>query len=293
MSAKQTRSRYVAIIFQILFSILLGLLPGAEKPADTVFTNGFIYTADSRHSIAQAIAVRDDKIVFVGSNTAAKSFIGPKTVYIDLDSKMMLPGFTDAHCHADEGGIQDLYEITFADVTTANVKDYLRQLADFVKASPNLSGYRGMGWVNGAAPGIGPLATDLDRIVHDKPAILRSQDGHSVWVNSKTLELANITKRTPDPPNGKIERLADGQPAGTLRESAIGLIEGVIPPYTIQQYESAILHYQKAVAGPLGITQVFVPGLAANGIQMAAYENLARSGRLTVRFRAAATLSPG
>jgi hypothetical protein len=267
--------------------------PGSENAADTVFTNGFVYTADSQHRVAQAIAVRDGEIIFVGSNSGARAFIGAKTTLVDLGSKMVLPGFTDAHCHADMGGIQDLYEISFTDANSPAIQDYLHQLADFVKARPDLPGYRGMGWVNGAAPGIGPLATDLDTIVRDKPVALRSQDGHSVWVNSKALEMAHLSKSTADPPNGKIERLPDGRPSGTLREAAVDLVGSVIPPYRLEQYEEAILHFQKKIAGPFGITQIFLPGLPANGIQMVAYENLAKSGNLTVRFRAAATLNPG
>jgi hypothetical protein len=122
--------------------------------------------------------------------------------------------------------------------------------------------------------------------------VLRSQDGHSVWVNNKTLKLAHLSKNTADPPNGKIERMPDGRPSGTLREAAMGLVDKVIPPYTRQQYEAAILHYQKTIAGPLGITQVFVPGLSTNSLQLAAYENLAKAGRLTMRVRAAIVLNP-
>ena len=286
------RLRFPALTLLIALFWTQIILPVAETPADMVFTNGFIYTLDSRHSVAEAIAVRGETIVFVGSNSAVRSFIGPKTIRVDLKSRMLMPSFTDAHTHIDTGGIQDLYEISFTDLANATLKDYLRQINAFVKASPGLRGYTGMGWVNGVAPGIGPLAADLDRIVPDKPVVLRSQDGHSAWANSKTLELAHLSKSTANPPNGKIERLPDGRPSGTLREAAMGLVDKVIPPYTQQQYEAALLHYQKTVAGPLGITQVFVPGLPANSPQLAAYENLAKAGKLTMRIRAAVVLNP-
>lgn len=296
MTFRELRARWGALVLTIVLAVACTSVPvgiGGENAAETVFTNGFIYTVDSHHHVEQAIAVRDGEIVFVGGNAAARAFIGPKTTVVDLNSKMVLPGFTDAHSHADMGGIQDLYELSFTNANNPTIQDYLRQLADFVKAHPDLPVYRGMGWVNGAAPGIGPLATDLDTVMRDKPVVLRSQDGHSVWVNSKTLELAKITQGAPDPPDGKIERLSDGRPSGTLREAATGPVGGVIPPYTLEQYEAAILNFQKKIAGPFGITQVFIPGLAVNGVQMAAYESLARSGKLTVRFRAAATLNPG
>jgi predicted amidohydrolase YtcJ len=253
------RCTLALIVLAILCASLFVAMSGKE-PADTVFTNGFVYTEDSHHSVVQAVAVRDGEIIFVGSNTGAKAFVGPKTVLVNLGLKMMLPGFTDAHCHADAGGIQDLYEISFTTANNPAIQDYLHQLADFVKARPDLTGYRGMGWLNGSAPGIGPLATDLDKIVRDKPVVLRSQDGHSVWVNSKALQLAHIAKGTPDPPGGKIERLSDGSPSGTLREAAMDPIGSIIPSYTLEQYEAAILHFQKEIAGPFGITQVFVPG---------------------------------
>ncbi len=276
----------------LLFVIAQCGLAGTPAPADTIFFNGVIYTADKAHAIAQAVAIRDDKIVFVGNDSRAQSYIGPKTIQINLKSRLLMPAFTDAHAHLDQGGIQALYEISFTDVINATLKDYLRQIGDFAKAFPGLRGYRGMGWVNGVAPGIGPLASDLDRIIPAKPVVLRSQDGHSVWINSKALELAHITKSTKDPQNGKIERLPNGIPAGTLREEAMSLVNNVIPAYTQQQYEDAIVYFQKTVAGPLGITQIFVPGLPLGGPQMAAFASLARSGKLSMRIRTAAVISP-
>jgi predicted amidohydrolase YtcJ len=258
-----TDSRRVHFWRALSFLCLLLLIlaptesPGGEQVADIVFTNGRIYTIDTQHTRLQAMALRDGKIAFVGPNSASRVFIG-----------------------------------TFTDVNTATTSDYLNQIAAFVKAKPDLPGYRGMGWVNGAAPGIGPLATDLDTIVPNKPVVLRSQDGHSLWANSRALELGHVTKSTPDPPNGKIERLPDGRPSGTLREAAMGSLDNVIPAYMPHQYEAAILHFQKDIAGPLGITQVFIPGLEVNSPQFAAYENLAQAGKLTLRIRAAVTVNP-
>jgi predicted amidohydrolase YtcJ len=294
MTADGLRTRFWrSLSFLCLLWVILAPTgtPG-QQTADIVLSNGGIYTVDSQHTRAEAMAVRNGEIVFVGTNSGARPFMGTGTAQIDLRGKTVLPAFTDAHCHLDSGGIQDLYEISFTDVNTAAIKDYLKQMAAFVKANPDLPGYRGMGWVNGAAPGIGPLAADLDTIVRNKPVILRSQDGHSVWANSRALELAHITKATTDPPNGKIERLPDGRPSGTLREAAMGSLDNVIPAYTPHQYEAAILHFQRDIAGPLGITQVFIPGLAVNSPQFAAYENLAQAGKLTLRIRAAVTVNP-
>ena len=163
-----------------------------------------------------------------------------------------------------------------------------------------MAGYRGMGWEDAVAPGLGPLATDLDTVVADKPVVLRSVDGHSAWVNSEALRLAGITRATPDPKGGRIERLPDGTPAGTLREpAAIDLVDAVIPPYTEQQLRDAVLHFQETVAQPFGMTQIFNAAvelgrgtITGGAAESAVWEQLARSGELTMRVRGAILLHP-
>jgi len=262
------------------------------RAADTVLTNGHVYTVDRHHSVAQAIAIRNGKIVFVGSSRAARAYVGPATSVVDLGGKVVLPAFTDAHMHPTMGALTGLYEIQFTNFFDPTIEEYLDTVADFVAAHPDLAGYRGGGWVNGVAPGIGPLASDLDAVCPDKPVILTSQDYHSVWVNSKTLELAGITADTPDPANGKIERLPDGTPSGTLRESAMDLVATVIPDYTLAQYEEAIEYFQRDVAAPVGLTQVLDAKMAPGSTACAAFENLAKQGKLTMRVQGALELHP-
>jgi predicted amidohydrolase YtcJ len=270
-----------------------GPAAASVKPADTLFTHGYIYTVDRHHSVAQAVAVRDGKIVFVGSNAKGKAFRGSRTKVVNLGGKMVLPSFTDAHMHATGGALQELYAISFTNFYDPTIQEYLDIIAAFAKSHPDMVGYSGSGWLNGTAPGIGPLATDLDKVVSDKPVVLNSQDGHSVWVNSKALQMAGITKDTPDPANGKIERLPDGTPSGTLRESAESLVADVIPDYSLAEYEAAILHFQKDTAAPLGLTQAFLAVMRPKSTECAAYEDLAKRGKLTMRVRGALYIVPG
>ncbi len=271
----------------------------AATPADTVFLHGTVYTVDPARPWAQAVAVRHGRIVFVGGDVRAQRLVGASTEIVDLDGTLVLPGFTDAHMHPTYGAILELYQIILftADPT---VQKYLDIVKDFVAAHPDMPGYRGMGWQESVVPGLGPLATELDTVVGDKPVILRDGDGHSAWVNSKALQLAGITKDTPDPKGGRIERLPDGTPSGTLREpAAIALVDDVVPEYTEQQIRAAILHFQETVARPLGITQVFsaalelgkgtITGGAAEG---AVWEQLARERKLTMRVRDAILMDP-
>jgi len=294
------RSRLYLVALLALVAAALVLPASAlakNKPADTVFKNGYIYTVNPGGRVASAVAVMNGKIVYVGSNQGANAFVGPSTKVVKLGGKMKLPGFIDAHAHASMT-VSGLYSVLLYGMTS--VDEYVAAVAEFAGANPGMDVIRGQGWSNTVVPGIGPLASALDTVVGDKPVSIMSEDGHSYWVNSKALELAGITGATPDPVNGVIERLpgteaADppyGTPAGTLRETAAKLVTDLLPDYSVQQYKDGVAYYQHDVAAPLGITSVFDPLMYAgsNGVQ--ALEEMADADELTVRFRAALALTP-
>jgi predicted amidohydrolase YtcJ len=269
----------------------------SRRPADTVFKNGYIYTVNPGHRVAQAVAVRHGKIVYVGSNRGARAFVGPSTKVVQLDGRMMLPGFIDSHIHASMS-VSGLYSVLLYGL--ASVDEYVAAVAEFAAANPDMDVIRGQGWSNTVAPDNGPLASALDAVVSDRPVAIMSEDGHSTWVNGKALELAGITSQTADPEDGVIERLPGseatdppyGTPSGTLRETAANLVTDLLPDYSVEQYQDGIRYFQHEVAAPLGITTVFDPLLYAgsNGVQ--ALESMAASGELTVRFRGALALTP-
>ena len=193
-----------------------------EKKSDLIFKNGSVYTVDNNRTWAQAVAITDGQIVFVGSNEGVESHIGRETVVVELDGKMILPGFVEAHAHPSHAmdlvGNISLYSLE-------SVEEYRKAIAEFVERHPNMEYYRGSGWADTLFPNLGPTKDILDAIIPDRPIAIVSYDGHSMWVNSVTLEMAQITEDTPDPEGGRIERDPDtGLPSGTLRETAFKLI---------------------------------------------------------------------
>ena len=290
---------WVGALLTLLTAALI--LPAAatakNKPADTVFKNGYVYTVNPGERVAQAVAVKDGKIVFVGSNRGAAAFVGPSTKVVKLDGKMMLPGFIDSHIHASMS-VSSVYSVQLYGMKS--VDEYVAAVADFAADNPDLSAIRGQGWDNTVVPGKGPLASSLDAAVSDKPVALQSGDYHSTWVNTKALELAGITGATPDPEDGVIERIDGtqatdppyGTPSGTLRESAGGLVTDLLPDYTLEQYKTGVTYFQEEVAAPLGITTVFDPAMEIGSIGVRALEEMAATGELTVRYRGALVLAP-
>ncbi|RST71529.1 amidohydrolase [Siminovitchia acidinfaciens] len=255
--------------------------------ADLIFYNGNIYTVDKDRSQAEAVAVAAGKILFVGSNKDAKQFENNETEIVDLQGKMVLPGFFDSHTHASMGGVEALFTVDL------NNCESQQEAADAVKKymdnKPDAEIIIGVGWGNAIGTGIGPRKEVLDEIAPNVPVCLYSEDHHSAWVNSKALELAEITAETVNPKGGVIERdPSTGEPSGTLRESAMNLIE--IPDYTVEQYKKGILAYQK-MAAACGITSAHEPFMK-NGNVIKAYSELEKEGKLTIRYRNSLYVDP-
>jgi predicted amidohydrolase YtcJ len=250
--------------------------------ASRVFRNGWVYTVDERRSWAEALAIANGTIIFVGEDAGAEVFIGPDTEVIDLNGRMMLPGFFDSHVHLASGGLQELQcnlvGLRELDGVLAAVKSYVEA------EGPNAAGWiRGAGWDSAFIQN--PDKRWLDEIAPDRPIYLNCMDGHSAWVNSEALELAGITHRTPDPPAGRIERDPEtGEPTGWLMDYAAQLIKDVMPKANLEE-KIAGLQAGIALAHGFGITSVIEPGLDEEMI--APYVALADRGELNIRLRAA------
>ena len=258
-----------------------------EKKSDLVLKNGSFYTVDKNRTWAQAIAVSEGQIVYVGSNAGVEAFIGLETVVNDLGGKMVLPGFVEAHAHPSHAmdlvGNISLYLLY-------TLEDYEQAITAFVDSHPGREFYRGSGWADTFFPNLGPKKEILDLILPDKPIALISYDGHSVWANSAALERARINRDTPDPEGGRIERDPEtGEPSGTLRETACNLIWDVFPDYSLEERKNALLAYQE-MAAEAGITMSHDAMLDSQSI--AAFNSLASEGLLKIRFRGSITLDP-
>ena len=278
-------------------TLLLLLLSacGSGPKADRVLRNGAIYTQDSTGSRAQSLAVGGGTILYVGDDAGVEAFVGPQTEVIELEGKMVVPGFIDSHSHPT-GALVQAVAVSLNDLRSLD--QYLEAVRRFAETHPEKEAIRGSGWSNALFPLTGPKKADLDGVVSDRPVQLGSGDGHSSWVNSKALELAGITRDTPDPEGGVIERdPSSGEPTGTLRESATGLVSAVIPPFTVEERMTGLTAFQEMAAKD-GVTTVRIAaiGLAAAGdydpSDMVAYERLESEGKLRVRFRGSLLLSP-
>lgn len=258
-----------------------------EKKADLILKNGSVYTVDTNRTWAQAVGITEGIINSVGSNESAESHIGSETVVIDLQGKLILPGFVDAHAHPslamDLVGNISLYSLD-------SLQEYKKTIIDYVENHPNKGYYRGSGWADTLFPNLGPTKEILDAIIPDRPVAMISYDGHSMWVNSKTLARAQISKDTPDPEGGRIERDPEtGEPSGTLRETAFKLVESGIPNYSLEERKYALLAYQD-MATSVGITLTHDAMLDAQAIS--AFNALAEESQLNMRFRGSITLDP-
>jgi predicted amidohydrolase YtcJ len=247
--------------------------------ADLVITGADVYTVDAARSWATAVAVTGDRVVAVGGDDDVRSLIGPRTRHHHLPGRMVLPGFHDAHVHPPPSGL-DRLRISLHDLT--GKQEYLDAVAAYAAANPDEEWLTGGGWSMEHFPGGNPDKEDLDKVVGDRAVFLLNRDGHSAWVSSRALELAGITRETPDPASGRFERDAvTGEPTGTLHEgAAYEFNDRLLPVPSRQQWEAAILNAQEYLHafGITGWQDAWVTPATLD-----AYRSLARSGALTGR----------
>lgn len=212
--------------------------PAADHAAELVFKNANIYTVDPSRPTATSLAVREGKIVAVGADADTASLVGPQTKVVDVQGRLMLPAFHDAHTHPVWGGVSHsgcaLYDGN-------SPEDYQKIVAKCAAEEPGTGWIYGSGWKDGLFPPDGvPHKKVLDAVVSDRPVAFTNVGGHGIWVNSKALELAGITRDTPDPPNGRIDRDKNGEPIGSFQEAAVELIVKKLPPPSAKAREQAL-----------------------------------------------------
>jgi predicted amidohydrolase YtcJ len=253
--------------------------PPVTRPADLALVNAGVYTVDAARRWARAVAVREGRIVAVGTDRDVEELLGPATEVLDLRGRLVLPGFQDAHVHPLPGGLEMLQ----CNLSEAHsLEEYRRIVAAYAAAHPEEGWILGGGWSMDLFPGGNPPKEELDALVPDRPAFLPSRDGHSAWVNSRALELAGVTAETPDPPDGRIERDARGEPMGTLHEGAMELVGKLVPPTTPERWAEALRVAQAFLHG-LGIT-AWQDAIVGGGYDtFDAYLRAAADGSLTAR----------
>lgn len=285
MAARLTTYVVVGIVCATLIA---GFMVGAQRdedgPVDLIVHNARVYTADADQSMAEAVAIRGNQILRVGSNREINRLRRPQTTVIDARGAAVLPGFNDSHVHFIEGGLTfemlDLEGAVTAEVIT-------ERLSAWAESNPTHSWIRGRRWLDAEFAGI-PTYQMLDAAVADRPVHVVSNDGRTSWVNRKALTMAGITRRTPNPVGGTIVRDARGEATGVLKGTASELVETVMAPAT---HEARVKALRAAVdaANRYGITSVQTAGDTVEDFEL--YDAARKAGDLTVRVYGALALS--
>lgn len=249
--------------------------------ADVIFRNGRVYTVDATRSWATSIAIRDGRVVKVGTDADTASLQGEQTRLIDLKGKLVLPGFHDVHAHP-------LFGVWRAQCSIYGGKtpvQYQQRIARCLTENPGSGWLRAWGWESGVfTPNGVPNKDVLDAIAPDRPIVVVAQGGHSLWVNSKALQLANITRDTADPVNGVIDRdPKTGEPSGGLHENAMDRLNAVLPPPSVAEMEKTLIESARyfASVGLVGWQDANVavdPKDVYRGI--ATYDSVHRQGKV-------------
>ncbi|HEY6804058.1 MAG TPA: amidohydrolase [Pyrinomonadaceae bacterium] len=230
------------LLFVVLSLLVLGLVPATQSrvaSADIVFTNGNVYTANDRSPKAQAVAVKADRILYVGTNAGAQNYVGPNTRVVDLHGNTVLPGFADAHQHLSGVGFR---EMTLNLEGTTSLDDLLAKLKARVDQAKPGEWVTGRGWIETHwSPPVFPTRWDLDKVSPNNPVILGRADGHGAVANSAAFKLAGIVKETPNPFGGEISKdKQSGEPNGMLLDAAQELVRRKVPGTTRADEERAV-----------------------------------------------------
>ncbi|TKB46736.1 amidohydrolase [Thalassotalea mangrovi] len=276
------------IIIHLICALVAGCSNGrneqsATKIADRVFIGDYIYTVDENRPWAQALAIKDDKIIYVGDRQSVTDYIGESTQVDTLGKQMLLPGFIDSHAHPVMGGA---YIRSLALDTFATPEHWYQQIADYAKQHDNDEILFGFGFLASAFGPQGPDKRRLDEIVADKPVFIFDEGFHGAWVNSKALELLAVNANTPDPVPGfsYYKRDENHQPTGYLLEGtatdAVSRL-GILTRDRVAAGTADVI----SVMNQFGITSVFDAGaLDVDRVQLDVLELLAQNQQLTVRY---------
>jgi len=274
---------------QLLKSIALCLVAGMSAndqlhaqggSADSIFVNGNIYTGNEKQPRAEAIAVKGDRIEFVGSTVEIRKRAGKAARVVDLKGRTVLPGLTDGHCHIFGVGEREMH-LNLEGTNTR--EEFLAKVKERVAQTEPGKWVTGRGWIETFwTPPDFPTAAELDQIAPDHPVFLMRADGHAAVANTAALRIAGITNETPNPFGGEILKdKASGAPTGMLLDHANELVEKHIPPPTSADKEQALLLGVKRSL-ELGWCQIQNPGSSLAEVEI--MRRLVADGRVKLRI---------
>jgi len=260
--------------------LMAGLrMAGAQPSASLVLLNGKIWTVNDRQPPAEAVACLGSRIVAVGSSGEIRKWIGAGTEVIDLDGKLVLPGFNDAHVHFFSGG-QNLASVQLRDAKSED--EFRRRIAEFAAKQPAGRWITGGDWDHeNWTPARLPTRQSIDAVTTGHPVFVNRLDGHMALANSQALQLAGITRDTPDPPGGTIVRDAAGEPTGVLKDAAMERVYRAIPEPSEDQIADAVRAAMR-YAAENGVTSV--QDMSAAPEILGVFQTLLARGELTTRI---------
>lgn len=283
--------RFVLLGAALVSGLLAAQVP--SKPADLVLRHGIVLTVDANDSVAEAVAIRDGRVIAVGTDASVGGMVGPKTRMIDLAGRTVTPGLIDTHAHLLSSGVDESLKVDLTQA--ASLSELTAKVKARVDITPPGAWVEGFGWNEGILKEHrGPTLAELDAVSGGHPILLENVTHHYAIVNSAALALTHVAAETKDPPGGKIERDSEDKPNGMLRErAAIDWVGSQIPPVTPDQYKMVLgrmvekLHAE----GMTGVKDLVSPA------EWTAYARYARDGGLTVHmcplFWAGATTESG
>ncbi len=292
-------SQLLAITFLI---VTLGGCTYSTKPdmdmlsADTVFHNGRVYTANNNNDVVAAVAIKNGKIIALGSNADVSRLVGESTEVIDLNGKMLMPGLVDGHMHPVSGGAQlTSCSLKYMSLTVDEALAMITACLDQEQGAPSDRWLEVRGWFRQAMKpeGADLTAAILDRLPTDRPVVVTGSDFHSMAANSKAIKVAGITDDSPDPSDGKIVRDKTGKATGIFLDGAMWMVNSAKPKLSDAEQRKKSLADLKAAMQALnaqGITSVF--DAAASEDSLVAFTQLRDEGKLTVRANLAPVISP-
>jgi predicted amidohydrolase YtcJ len=251
-----------------------------SKVVDLALINGKIITMAGKNRIAEAVAIKGDRILEVGTTPQIKKLMTRGTQTINLRGKTVTPGFIESHCHAKEAGTQLVFEVPVKDADS--VEEIIRRIRQKARTLPKAKWVIASGYDDQRLEEKRhPTRWDLDKASDGHPVFLRRLDGHLAVANSRALLLAHVTKGSSDPEGGEIDRVAGtGEPSGLLKECAQDLVTKIIPPYSIAEIKQAIQAACETL-GAWGITS-FTDALVTHD-SFVAYHELVSEGKLPLR----------
>lgn len=268
----------------VLLSACLAIpVTAKEKPAETVFVNGRIHMIDAKNTVVQSVAVRGGRLVYAGDDAGATAFTGRRTKRIDLKGRMVLPGLIDGHMHPQSGGLRELNcNLRYEPLDLPQFQARIQACLDADPAAGRDKWLLVINWYEQAMQPAGIVLThaDLDGLKTERPIVVRSSFGHSNLTNRRGLEIAGVTRDTPDPKDGIITRDAAGNPTGRFEDAAQELVTQHVP--------------QPDAATNLKATRIALKMMREQGITtfldaytdietLTAYGEVMRAGELTAR----------